>query len=528
MKGSLASILVAASSIASIVQAQPILYGATAGGEGAPSALYTIDPATGAATPVGAGIGFDRCSALEASTAGVLFAACTNSEGSRVLVTIDRNTGVGTEIGPLGLQVGNVTDVSFAPDGTLYGYVQSKSPILLTIDTTDGSASSVGNPTTGGSGNALAFDSTVLYHAGDDDLSTIDPADASSAPHCTLAFPDSLGGGRINAMDENPATGVVFGSLRLFEVPQGEPQNFLVTVDPTTCEVSSIGATVDGLDAIAFLVVPDLAITKADSPDPVFAGSQLTYTITVENLGLAEATNVAVSDTLPAGTTLVSTTGCDEDPAGAPTCTIASIAAGGSAEVTIVVSVATDAASPLSNTASVAASPANTDPANDSDTELTTVLPARDLSLSKTDSPDPVAAGAQLAYTLTVQNPSTAAATDVVVTDTLPAGTTLVSTTGCNEDPAGVPTCTIPSIPGGGSAVVTIVVTVSPAASGTLTNTATLAASAANLDPSNDTAIAETTVIAGDPFAIPSLSEWGMAALALLLLGVGMAFVRRM
>ena len=66
MKRSLASILVAVSFVASAAGAQPILYGVTSGGGGAASTLYTIDPATGAATPVGAGVGFDRCSALEA------------------------------------------------------------------------------------------------------------------------------------------------------------------------------------------------------------------------------------------------------------------------------------------------------------------------------------------------------------------------------------------------------------------------------------------------------------------------------
>ena len=50
-----------------------------------------------------------------------------------------------------------------------------------------------------------------------------------------------------------------------------------------------------------------------------------TYTITVDNLGLADVPNVVVTDTLPTGTTLVSSTGCLESPAGgAPTCTIAS------------------------------------------------------------------------------------------------------------------------------------------------------------------------------------------------------------
>jgi uncharacterized repeat protein (TIGR01451 family) len=57
----------------------------------------------------------------------------------------------------------------------------------------------------------------------------------------------------------------------------------------------------------------NLKITKADSPDPARVGSNLTYTIGVENLGPSPATGVTVTDNLPAGVDLVSATG----PAGA-------------------------------------------------------------------------------------------------------------------------------------------------------------------------------------------------------------------
>lgn len=59
----------------------------------------------------------------------------------------------------------------------------------------------------------------------------------------------------------------------------------------------------------------DLKITKSDSPDPVRVGAQLTYTIAVENLGPAPATGVTVTDNLPRGVGVVSTSG----PAGACT-----------------------------------------------------------------------------------------------------------------------------------------------------------------------------------------------------------------
>jgi uncharacterized repeat protein (TIGR01451 family) len=50
----------------------------------------------------------------------------------------------------------------------------------------------------------------------------------------------------------------------------------------------------------------DLIISKTATPDPVVAGSNLNYSIRVQNCGPATAVNVSVSDPVPAGTTFVS------------------------------------------------------------------------------------------------------------------------------------------------------------------------------------------------------------------------------
>ena len=81
---------------------------------------------------------------------------------------------------------------------------------------------------------------------------------------------------------------------------------------------------VDGQPTLA-----DLAITKLDDADPVEAGGQLTYTVTVANLGEDPAAGVVVTEILPAGVTFVSTTGCAEDDTGVPTCSLGAIPANG-------------------------------------------------------------------------------------------------------------------------------------------------------------------------------------------------------
>ena len=52
----------------------------------------------------------------------------------------------------------------------------------------------------------------------------------------------------------------------------------------------------------------DLSVVKRDSPDPVVAGSGLTYEIDVANGGPSKALDVTVVDLLPAGVSFVGTT----------------------------------------------------------------------------------------------------------------------------------------------------------------------------------------------------------------------------
>src|SRR5260221_9400442 len=54
---------------------------------------------------------------------------------------------------------------------------------------------------------------------------------------------------------------------------------------------------------------PTLNISKADGPDPVNAGSNITYTISYSNTGNQNATGVVISDTIPTNTAFVSATG---------------------------------------------------------------------------------------------------------------------------------------------------------------------------------------------------------------------------
>jgi uncharacterized repeat protein (TIGR01451 family) len=262
----------------------------------------------------------------------------------------------------------------------------------------------------------------------------------------------------------------------------------------------------------------DLSTTKTDSPDPVNAGNNLTYTITVNNAGPSNAATVTLADTLPAGTTFVSLAdpgwSCTTPAVGGTgtvNCSIASLGLG-NAVFTLVVNVnaSTAAGTVLSNTATAASATSDPNPGNESDTATTTVADSADLSVTKTDTPDPVNAGNQITYTITVTNAGPSNASSVTLTDTFPAGTTLAFLAApgawvCPLPPSGGPVvCTHASLPVGTS-VFTLKLIVDPAtAAGTvLTNNVTVSsATTSDPNPGNESGSATTTVAASADLSV--------------------------
>ncbi len=137
-----------------------------------------------------------------------------------------------------------------------------------------------------------------------------------------------------------------------------------------------------------------------------------------------------------------------------------------------------------------------------------------DLTLTKTSDAEAVTAHDRLIYTLTAGNLGPNQADNVVVTESLPAGLDFVSTSGCLEDPVGVPTCTLGTLAAGTSAQYTVTVRVDESASGLLTNSAEVTADAFDSDPT--TGGASIAVRVGAP--VPLLHPVGLATFAALIL----------
>jgi uncharacterized repeat protein (TIGR01451 family) len=166
-------------------------------------------------------------------------------------------------------------------------------------------------------------------------------------------------------------------------------QTPVLTADDADTECTSIARQID------------LQVSKTESEDPVIAGSgtgNLTYVVTVQNAGPSDASGVTLSEvlTLPAGVSVASVTPSQGSFA-SPTWTVGSIASGGFATLTVVLTVGPSAAEGVGavcDTATVTGSnETRISTGDDAATECTSIVRRVDLQVSKTESSDPVIAG---------------------------------------------------------------------------------------------------------------------------------------
>ena len=222
----------------------------------------------------------------------------------------------------------------------------------------------------------------------------------------------------------------------------------------------------------------DVSVTISDAPDPVTAGTNLVYTLGVANNGPSTATGVALTLTLDADVSYQSFTGagwsCNQGTPGIITCTrSAGLGPLATDVVDVTVKVALNPTGDLTSAVSAAAVEADPVSGNNTASATTSVNLNADLSLTLGDLPDPVTAGTNLVYTMTVVNNGPRTATGVVLTLTIDPGVSYLSFAGanwsCSEGVTGTVTCTrAAALSALASDSVDVTVKVDPAQNGSL------------------------------------------------------------
>jgi uncharacterized repeat protein (TIGR01451 family) len=206
-----------------------------------------------------------------------------------------------------------------------------------------------------------------------------------------------------------------------------DPNNTIVESDETNnCSTKT-----------TVVAVPDLAIKATAVSDPVTIGQSEEFDLHVSNIGTADSTGDSVLDVLDPGVDFVNATATNgwtcTGVASLVTCT-GDLSAGSSTDIAIQTKVNSSATNPITNFASVAADPAETNLGNNVDS-VTVSLGASAIDLvanTALDTPDPVAPGGVVTYTSNVINTGSADATGVDVQQTVPSDANFVGASATN------------------------------------------------------------------------------------------------
>lgn len=271
------------------------------------------------------------------------------------------------------------------------------------------------------------------------------------------------------------------------------------TTDPTPTNNTSPPVTT------TVMPLADVAIGKSGSAT-VLALSNLTYTVSVTNLGPSTASGVVVTDGLPAGVIFVLASGGGVNNAGVVSWSLGSLTAGQTSNLTLTATA--PAGGTLTNTAIVNSPTGDPNPTNNTSPPVTTtVTPVADLTIGK-NGPAIISAASNLTYTISVTNFGPSTAGGVVVTDSLPAGATFVSASGGGVNNSGVVNWALGNLIAGQTSNLTL--TVTAPASGTLTNVASVNSPTGDPNPTNNISPPVTTTVA--PVADVGVRKSGPAA----------------
>ena len=267
----------------------------------------------------------------------------------------------------------------------------------------------------------------------------------------------------------------------------------------------------------------DLSLVKSVTPaGELAAGDPITYTLAFGNGGDTVATDVVLTDSLPAALLnpqVASSSGAEITlrPGSNLIWDVEDLPFGAGGLITITATIDPAYAGSLTNTAAIHSSVVDDNPLDNQASAVSTVLPA-DVYVSKAVDPaGSVLPGDPITYTLTFGNQGEAVATDVVLTDPLPAALLapqVASSSGAEVTlrPGSNLTWDVEDLPLGAGGLITITATIDPAYAGSLTNTAAIHSSAADGNMSDNESSAVSTVLPADVSVAKAVGPAGILA----------------
>ena len=351
---------------------------------------------------------------------------------------------------------------------------------------------------------------------------------ASALAASSLAFTDALPAGVVvttPSVTSNSCGGTLTatagsGAISLTGGSVGAGASCTIQVDVTSITAgahvnvtgdltSTSGNSGTATDTLTVSPAADLSVTKSDGVTSATPGGSVTYTLVVTNPGPSADPSVGLSDVFPSPpltctwTSVAAGGAAGNTPAGAgDLAETLSMPAGSSVTYTAICAIDSDASGSLSNTATITPSITDTNPGNNSATDDDTVLvPSADLGITKTDGVTSAVPGGSVTYTIVATNNGLSDDPSVSVADNFPATLTCTWTsvaaggaTGNTPAGAGNIADTL-SMPAGSSVTYTANCTIDSAATGTLSNTATITASVTDPTPGNNSATDDDTVL---------------------------------
>ena len=331
--------------------------------------------------------------------------------------TVSIGTGIWTqESGPNSVAIGN----QFSAETPISGLIAGTYVFRWTID----------------SGGCSTSDTVQIQIYDDSSISSV-----NAGPDQTVGQFDNI---FMDGQDVSPLEGNwIFksGPSTPIIIDENDPQAQITAVIPGTYEFTwnvAFGVCPPKEDTVIINVVgvTDISIDKSVNILSPIVGSEVTYTILVENLGINNATGIVISDQLPVGISVITGSVSNNGVLNPGNRTIewSNLNINTSSPITLAYQATvldpTSVANEYTNTANLKSlNEIDDNPNNDEDTVILSPISVVDVVLTKQVNNSSPNEGENIFFKIKVKNNSLSSITNTIITDVLPAGLTYVNAT---------------------------------------------------------------------------------------------------